>query len=624
MPEMFKMFEQFMRTMGNNQREMLEFLGDKMAAGKDKETERKERCPLTSGEIENLEGDLEPKGISAWWHEFCAGIEGKIPNVKDIMSMPPTEKEPGGPYWESIQSDEQLKRADLLLAQSIMPCLKKDAGNVVAFKRRVRRQPEKLTSGYLLRNAILSRAGYRDPEEEDLAVKAFKEKDYYAAGMTAAKVEEATETMEDDLSALPSLLHEPNAQLQWMLRKMPVGASKEIADEHKHLRRELRRGQITGAIPWDTELLSRLIGVTIAGTSDGEVSAAEKGKGTSRPGTGGAKRGCTNCGSPGHRWFDNQCKNGTCADCGLAFCSKVHGKQCDAKGANRPEVGKVKNALGDARPQTLVMQMQEIWDKDHGRVTPPAGRGKGQKGGKGGKGRGGGRGSGGRGRAAAAVEEEEDDESDDEDEGYEADAVELELECADVDSREDRMDKKAGLDAKFKMGDGAPEELELLADASHTLDKSAVFALVLTMYGAEIAHVLKGVHMHIASSTEAEAYATGKAGELAEMAHEGARGIGIKLSGPTFVGTDNKANAMVGSGHALPSRLRHCLRRYRTFTERVERGEMVLGYVPDPENPSDFLTKWTTVDKNDRSVAYCMNARNAPKHPREGAAGKEV
>jgi hypothetical protein len=188
----------------------------------------------------------------------------------------------------------------------------------------------------------------------------------------------------------------------------------------------------------------------------------------------------------------------------------------------------------------------------------------------------------------------------------------------------DRMDKKAGLDAKFKMGDGAPEELELLADASHTLDKSAVFALVLTMYGAEIAHVLKGVHMHIASSTEAEAYATGKAGELAEMAHEGARGIGIKLSGPTFVGTDNKANAMVGSGHALPSRLRHCLRRYRTFTERVERGEMVLGYVPDPENPSDFLTKWTTVDKNDRSVAYCMNARNAPKHPREGAAGKEV
>jgi hypothetical protein len=174
-----------------------------------------------------------------------------------------------------------------------------------------------------------------------------------------------------------------------------------------------------------------------------------------------------------------------------------------------------------------------------------------------------------------------------------------------------------GLDARYRMGDGAPEELELIGDATHALDDSSVFALVLTMFGAEIAHPMKSIHMHIASSTEAEAFATGKAGELVEMAHEAARGMGIERSGPTFVGTDNKANAMVGSGHALPSRLRHCLRRYRTFTERVERREVMLGFVPDPENPSDFLTKWSTGEKVERSLAFCMNTRNSPKHPRD-------
>ena len=130
------------------------------------------------------------------------------------------------------------------------------------------------------------------------------------------------------------------------------------------------------------------------------------------------------------------------------------------------------------------------------------------------------------------------------------------------------------------------------------------------MNGAEIAHVLKSIHMHIASSHEAEAFATGKAGELVEMAHEAARGLGIMLDGPTFVGTDNKANAMVG-------------RRYRTFTERVERGEVTLGFVPDPENPSDFMSKWSTADKLERSLEFAMNKRNAPRHPREGRGGDD-
>ena len=86
---------------------------------------------------------------------------------------------------------------------------------------------------------------------------------------------------------------------------------------------------------------------------------------------------------------------------------------------------------------------------------------------------------------------------------------------------------------------------------------------------------------------------------------------------PTFVGTDNKANALVGSGRATPSRLRHCLRRYKTFTERRARGEVELGYVPDPENPTDFMTKWVSAAKLEASLEYLCNTRNAVRHERD-------
>jgi hypothetical protein len=80
---------------------------------------------------------------------------------------------------------------------------------------------------------------------------------------------------------------------------------------------------------------------------------------------------------------------------------------------------------------------------------------------------------------------------------------------------------------------------------------------------------------------------------------------------------------VVGSGRATPSRLRHCLRRYRTFLERVERGEVELGHVPDPENPSDFMTKWVSRDKLERSLEFCLNTRNAVPHPRDPKRGKK-
>ena len=104
--------------------------------------------------------------------------------------------------------------------------------------------------------------------------------------------------------------------------------------------------------------------------------------------------------------------------------------------------------------------------------------------------------------------------------------------------------------------------------------------------------------------------ATGKAGEAVSYAREILRGMGIPPVGPTFVGTDNKANALIASRRSLPTRLRHCLRRYLVFLERVKAGECEIGHVYDEENPADFMTKFVHKSKAEASNEYASNARH--------------
>ena len=109
---------------------------------------------------------------------------------------------------------------------------------------------------------------------------------------------------------------------------------------------------------------------------------------------------------------------------------------------------------------------------------------------------------------------------------------------------------------------------------------------------------------------ESEAVATGKCGEIVSYAREILRALGVPQRTPTFVGSDNKANALIAAGIAIPSRSCHCLRRYLTFLQRLKRGEVEIGHVPDVENPSDFLTKWVSRDKSTVSLEYATNSRN--------------
>ena len=164
--------------------------------------------------------------------------------------------------------------------------------------------------------------------------------------------------------------------------------------------------------------------------------------------------------------------------------------------------------------------------------------------------------------------------------------------------------------AEFVMSDGASTELEATADSTWCGTQDDVYALLITYYGAAVAHVTKKMHLIIDSSMESEAVATGKCGEAITYAREILRALGVPPNGPSFIGTDNKANGLIASGRSLSTKSRHALRRYTAFLQRVKRGDVEVGHVPDEENPADFMTKWVPRAKHEASIEFATNSRN--------------
>ena len=80
--------------------------------------------------------------------------------------------------------------------------------------------------------------------------------------------------------------------------------------------------------------------------------------------------------------------------------------------------------------------------------------------------------------------------------------------------------------------------------------------------------------------------------EATDVATDVLIALGAAPDKPTFVGTDNLANALVGSTWGSATRSRHFLRRYYLCVQRIKAGRAVIGHVPDTENPADFMTKW--------------------------------
>ena len=135
--------------------------------------------------------------------------------------------------------------------------------------------------------------------------------------------------------------------------------------------------------------------------------------------------------------------------------------------------------------------------------------------------------------------------------------------------------------------------------------------VVTTAWGGSIGHTTKKLHLIVDNSAMTEGIATSRAIDGVEMGREVMRGLGEPVEGPTFVGTDNKANQAVASGEGAATRMRHCLRRYLSTLQRVERGVAVIGHVAGDDMPADYLTKLVDKNKLNRSEEWLCNHRNA-------------
>ena len=77
----------------------------------------------------------------------------------------------------------------------------------------------------------------------------------------------------------------------------------------------------------------------------------------------------------------------------------------------------------------------------------------------------------------------------------------------------------------------------------------------------------------------------------------------------TTIKTDSLTAARVIRRDGVPARSKATARRHYVLGLRVEAGEMKPEFVPDGENPADFLTKWLPTAKLRASHNYATNAR---------------
>ena len=154
---------------------------------------------------------------------------------------------------------------------------------------------------------------------------------------------------------------------------------------------------------------------------------------------------------------------------------------------------------------------------------------------------------------------------------------------------------------------GAPDDLEVSADASTS--PHAVYSVLITYAGAAVLHKTKKIGIAVGSTHDAENVATVKASEDAIYARIILRALGVPAIGATTIITDNLSNKRVALNAHAASSSRYYLIRSVCLHQRVADGDLTVVHTPDPENPSDYLTKFIPVDKTNASVRYSMGTR---------------
>ena len=154
------------------------------------------------------------------------------------------------------------------------------------------------------------------------------------------------------------------------------------------------------------------------------------------------------------------------------------------------------------------------------------------------------------------------------------------------------------------LSDGAPDELEFSADASTS--PHDIYSVMATYAGASVMHKTKKVGIAVSSTHDAENVATVKASEDAVYGRIVKQALGAPEKAPTLLLTDNLANQKVSQNAQSATRSRYFLIRSACLHQRIADGEVCVVHVPDPENPSDYLTKFIGAEKTASSIAYSI------------------
>ena len=368
--------------------------------------------------------------------------------------------------YNALTADSAIADADRYLARVCHLVISSDSSKGKIWHHRIKDLP---LSGYMYVLMVYFTATYMHRSGKDRVEAEFKERVFFAAGMSTDETSVAAAELLSHLARVPSL--HVGEWAEWCEYEYTIFHMPEC-DAKLRFRDEYIQGCDVGFMPWPMEELITRIGSLLAhmpsesnGTEGRRGGKAPKAKGN--PGGGGPKRHeppCADCGDPGHGYPD--CTAKPCDTCNRRFCPHVRSqaKKCPALWAARPTAGSVENGRNEKLPSNVIERsFGAKWDELQEAKTRKTNGTKG-----GGKSKGGGKAKGGakggawgsrRTAAAAAAEDDEDEsylEEEEDDEELEGDCAE----CVDSDDEEIPVGLRAVAGAEMEAIDGDDEASE--------------------------------------------------------------------------------------------------------------------------------------------------------------------
>ena len=168
------------------------------------------------------------------------------------------------------------------------------------------------------------------------------------------------------------------------------------------------------------------------------------------------------------------------------------------------------------------------------------------------------------------------------------------------------------LDGEARLKAGAPKALDTFSDTTWAAGEKGdddLYAHAHTLNGGAVHAELKKSTVITGSSAEMEGIGNIKATDKSLQARNACRVMRKPQLKPTVLNSDSESSLRAAMGNASAVRLKHVYRRYALLGQRVQAGDIRLAHVDDEYNMVDFMTKWTTKQKVQASLAYLTGKR---------------